>query len=189
MWVKPTEAEKMSEESRQFREFYDRWSGRVYAFGLKLCRSELLAEELMQEVFLRLWQYRDKLADAENLEAYLFQTVRNQAFTLMKRLAKEEAFLAEYGKDQPMTYNGTEEAVDAREYRRLLEQALAQLTPKQREVYTLCQLEGLTYGQAAERLGVSPLTVKTHMQHALRQVRAFLKTHIDLLVFACLLLP
>jgi len=178
----------MRGESKRFKEFYDRWSGRIYAFGMKLCRSEILAEELLQEVFVRLWQHRDKLADADNLEAYLFQSVRNQAFTMLKKIAREEAFLAEYGKAQEGASSDGDVAMDAREYRQLLDQALAKLSPKQREVYTLCQVEGLTYEQAAERLGISPLTVKTHMQHALRQVRTFLKSRIDLLILAFLLL-
>ncbi len=163
-----------------FRQFYDHWSGRIHAFAFKLSNSEELADELLQEVFIRIWQHRQKLADVENAQAYLFQMARNQTFTLLKQIAREEQVLNDYAAGLSELDNGTQSKLEVSEYHALLTKAMEQLSPKQQEVYTLCQLEGLSYQQAADQLGLSPLTIKTHMQQAIKAVRAFMLRHIAL---------
>jgi len=167
-------------DQEAFRRFYEQWSGRVYAFGLKLLQTDVLAEELMQEVFLRVWQHRARLEDINDWHAYFWQIVRNQGHDMLKRIAREAELMDGYKRNMTTVEASTEAIVLFKESQELFDKGLNTLTPKQREVYLLCKVDGLSYEEAANRLALSPLTVKTHMQHALRKMQTFMQKKANL---------
>jgi len=162
-----------------FKILYDHYRRLVYPRAYYLLKSELLAEEVLQEVMLKLWQTADRLTVDTNLAAYLTTLTRNRSFTVLKRKALEAKTDMELGKGWTEQDNGTEEEILLADTKKLLLKGIALLPPQQKLVYELCHLEGLKYEEAAEKMNLSVETVRAYMKLALRFLRTYLKTHTD----------
>jgi RNA polymerase sigma-70 factor (family 1) len=171
--LKPLLAQIASGDAMAFRKIFDQFSGKVYLFTLKLTRSQSTAEEVVQETFTRIWVNREALPDIEYFPSYLYTITRNLTFNILKRMAIEEKAKSAYTLRQSLSDNNTEQVIFCNDYEHILHKIIDRLPPQQKLVYGLCHGEGLKYEEAAERLNISRLTVKTHMQHALKTI----KTH------------
>lgn len=166
--------------AKAFSQLFHQYSPKVYAYALKLVKSDTLAEEIVQEVFVKIWNLDAQLRDIENLDAYLRVITRNHTLKLLRRMALEMKTSKMMAKDYDDSHNETEEYIIFKESAQLLTEAVEKLPPQQKLVYQLCHQEGLKYEEAAERLNLSKLTVKTHMQHALRFLRLYIANHTDI---------
>jgi RNA polymerase sigma-70 factor (family 1) len=169
--------ELSSHNEMAFRRIFDAFSGQVYSFSLRLTRSKENAEEIVQEVFLKIWINRELLSTIDNFPAYLYTLTRNLALNNLKRIAVEKRTHAMLQHEMQSKDNVTEQTVIHHDYEQFLSKAINHLPPQQRLVYSLCHQEGLRYDEVAQRLKISKLTVKTHMQHALRSIKSQF-THI-----------
>lgn len=162
-----------------FRTLFERHRKRVYSYALKIVKSNELAEEILLDVFLKIWQHSD-LNDIRNLEHYLITVTKNLSISTLRKTRMEFAFNSLQTENWGEGTNQTEETIIFNETSRVLNDAIELLPPQQKLVYTLCRLEGLKYNQVAERMSISPLTVKTHMQYALRFLRKHVEGHSNL---------
>lgn len=162
-----------------FKMLYDHYRILVYPRALYLLKSDLLAEEVLQEVMLKLWQTAGTLAEDSNLAAYLTTLTRNRSFQLLRRKVLEAKTDMELGKGWTEQDNGTEEEILLADTKKLLSDGIALLPPQQKMVYELCHIEGLKYEEAAQKMNLSVETVRSYMKLALRSLRAYLKTHTD----------
>lgn len=162
-------------DAAAFRELFDLFSPKVYGFSLTLTRSVPEAEELVQDVFLKVWLHRSSLRSIDNFEAYLHTVTRNAAFNFLKRQAIERKAKSAFARQLVLEDSATEQAVIERDYEEMLQGAIQKLSPQQRLVYSLCHIEGLKYEEVAVKLRISKLTVKTHMQQALRSIKSQLR--------------
>lgn len=159
-------------DEHAFRLIFHAFSDRVYSFSFRLTRSQETAEEMVQEVFLKIWINRASLVAVDNFNGYLYTITRNLAFNTLKRLSIEEKAKHTLQREFADKHSDTEETVIHRDYQQLLNRAISHLPPQQRLVYSLCHQEGLRYEEVAQRLKISRLTVKTHMQQALRTLKS-----------------
>jgi RNA polymerase sigma-70 factor (family 1) len=162
-----------------FTLLFDRYQAKIYSVALALTRSETVAEELVQDVFMTCWLRRESLKAIESFSAYLFIMTRNAAYTALRKMAGQRDKLNEFA-DSPSFYTETQEHVDAADYAAVLRQAMEQLPEQQRKVFILIKEKGLTREQAALELGISPNTVKIHLGRAVKTVRAWCLAHIHL---------
>lgn len=170
-----------------FRVLFDRYRSKVYTYALKLVKVDIYAEEILHDVFLKIWLHPDPEI-IENVENYLKTITKNLTLNLLRRQNLEVLTNVYLCADWQEGHAETENLISLNESTQILNQAIALLTPQQKLVYKLCKQEGLKYAQVAEQLSISPLTVKTHMQHILRLLRAYLKQHGSLVVYIILLL-
>jgi RNA polymerase sigma-70 factor (ECF subfamily) len=169
-------------DQNAFREIFHAYSPRIYGFALKLTRSQTLAEEIVQDIFMKIWVGRESLSAIDNLQAYLYTLSKNHAFNILKRISLEEIAKAKISKDLKEVHHETEETIDFHESEEILNQVINRLPPQQKLVYSLCHQEGLKYEEVALRLNISRLTVKTHMQQALRTIKLHFSGFIGLLL-------
>jgi RNA polymerase sigma-70 factor (family 1) len=169
-------------DPQAFREMFQEYSPRVHAFALKLTHSSATAEEMVQDVFMKIWVNRTSLRDIDYFPAYLYAMTRNLALNVLKRMALEEKAKRFMAKETSSAHSETEEEIIYGDYRHLLGRAIEGLPPQQKLVYSLCHLEGLKYEEVAQKLRISRLTVKTHMQQALRNIKCHFKAIIKTLV-------
>jgi RNA polymerase sigma-70 factor (family 1) len=160
-----------SGDENAFRKVFEQFSPKVYLFALKLTRSRIMAEEIVQEVFLKIWDNRPELIAIEHFPSYIYVVTRNRCFNALKRMATEERIKNSIIKTHKHTHTETEEAIIYRDYQHLLREIVDQLPPQQKMAYSLCHGEGLKYEEAAQRMKISRFTVKTHMQQALRTIK------------------
>lgn len=155
-----------------FRILFRAYSNRVYGFALKLTRNAITAEEIVQDIFMKLWINRESVNSIEQFSAYLFTITRNHTFNVLKKVAIEATAKNHLSKELSEAHRDTEEAIQYHESQRILNEAISNLPPQQKLVYSLCHNEGLKYEEVAQRLNISRFTVKTHMQQALRTIKS-----------------
>lgn len=161
-------------DQKSFAVIFDHYSKVVYPFALKLTRSQELAEEILQDVFLKVWVNRSTLPEIENLGAYLNRITRNHCYNVIRRLAHEALISAELTNAMTDEAHSTEDDVISWDLQQSLNKAINQLTPQQKLVYTMCHQDGLKYEEVASRLNLSRSTVHMHMKLALRLIRKYL---------------
>ena len=162
-----------------FRQYFEPL--RTNAF--KLLKSTFWAEEIVQDVFLYLWDQRKKLADVESPASYLYRVTANRCINRMRREALETKMqylvkisLHGTGASQP------ENTYDLHKVETLIAEAVARLPTQQRRIFLLQQEEGLSYQEIADRLQISKNTVRNHMVRTLRSIRQYLQSQGDFLL-------
>ncbi len=174
-------------DQRAFRILYDRFYHNLYAFVLKILKSDLLTEEIIQEVFLKLWTQGSKLTAIKNVESYLVTIARNRCYDQLRRdKLRAHVSLEDVGSEYEL-HNETEESILLSDTRRVIDQAIDKLPFQQRSVYKLCHVQEYKYEEAAKELNLSVDTVQTYMKLALRNLRQQLSQHPDLLIVLVLL--
>ncbi|SDM37632.1 RNA polymerase sigma factor [Pedobacter antarcticus] len=174
-------------DHQAFREVYDFYYQSIYKYALHLLKSELLAEEIIQETFLKIWINRLRLPEILNLESYLVTIARNRSLDILRQSALR------YRKDQTLkntfefSTNETEEQIILKDTRLILSEAIAQLPPQQKQVYELCKQQGLKYDEVAKIMNLSPLTVQSYMKIALRAIREYMDKNTDIIIMAIIL--
>ena len=161
----------------QFNELFSSYKERVYSFILLMVKDAAYAEELTQEVFLKIWLCRDNLTEELNIEGYVFTIARHKTLNHLRKVANNEQLLKDLSSYMRPVVNDVEETVIAREYTQLLNDGLAQLTAQQRKVYEMSRQGGLTHEQIAVQLNISRNTVKNHLVKTLAFLRQYLLEH------------
>lgn len=167
-------------DQHAFKTIYNYHRRVVYSRAIFLLKSEVLAEEVLQEVMLKLWQSAGNLTDGTNLGAYLTTLTRNRSFQILRRRVLEAKTEIELRKDWTESHNETEEGILLADTQKILAEGIALLPPQQKMVYELCRVDGLKYEQAAQSMNLSVETVKSYMKLALRSLRSYMKSHTDL---------
>lgn len=172
--------------TRAFTVIYNFYQPRIYSFCLSILHSEQLAEEVVQEALLKLWQMGEKLKGIESLDAYLKTVSRNTAIDLIRRQQLERRVNFENKQGRLDRHNETEEFIILNETRRILDQGIAQLPPQRQLVYRYSNQEGIPIEEVASRLNISTSTAQTHLKLAKRQLRKYLRQYMDISVLALL---
>jgi RNA polymerase sigma-70 factor (ECF subfamily) len=166
----------ISEDSNEaFHTIYDKYKNTIYGVAIKSLKSPVLAQEIVQDVFLKVWFERKNLPKINSFENWLFIVARNHLLNQLKKIAKEWKGLHNYQMDISNQEETPVNNLDREFYKELYKNAISTLTDHQRNVYELVKIENLSYSQVADNLHVSPLTVKKHMSRALFQIRKVLK--------------
>ncbi|MDR0765665.1 MAG: RNA polymerase sigma-70 factor [Odoribacteraceae bacterium] len=175
-----------SGDERAFRLLFDLYQPKIYSFARYVTRSTFLAEEIVQEVFMKIWISRHELSGVEYFIAYLKTIARNVAANYLKRLAHERLILQHFSVGAPASRPVTDEDVIANELQRAIEDAIAALPPRQREIYLLHRQEYLKQEEIAKRLDISIHTVKEHIKKAIAAIRASVEQRIDVIIVIAL---
>lgn len=165
-----------------FKQVYLAYYDKIFKFAYRLLGGKEPAREVVQETMLHLWQLGYKLKAIESLEAYLKTVAKRRAVDLLRRKVREEKAEKQLGAAYRDGHRETEESILLNETRRILEDGIQLLPKQQRQVYRLCQQQGLKYEQAAAQLNLSHGTVQTHMKLALKFLRTYVQEHSDVAV-------
>jgi RNA polymerase sigma-70 factor (family 1) len=172
-----------------FQLIYDRYRNRIYQTAIRYLKSPVLAQETVQDVFLKLWLERRNLDVAQAVEAWLYTVARNAVLNRLKRIASEWKALHQLQQLSQNSTNTTGDRLEDAQYQRLLQQVLSELPPQQQMVFHLARQENLTYAEIGQRMGISALTVKTHMARALNHIRSRFPANGDSFLISLSFLP
>ncbi len=171
-----------------FKDVYARYHEKIYALAFHLTRYEVVAEEIVQDVFLKVWMQKETLPEICDFESWLFILARNHIYTWLKTSARRQVHetLADgHVSVEPLEVDA---AIHRKELENLLNEAIRQLSPQQQQVYILSREEQLTREAIAGRLGLSSETVKVHMSRAMRSIRAYIMSRRPLTLILFFLL-
>jgi RNA polymerase sigma-70 factor (ECF subfamily) len=154
-----------------FDVLYKRYCKRVYKFGYSILKSREESENLMQDVFLNLWENRNKVEKNSSIKSYVFTITYNSSISIIRRKAKESQFIEYLKSQQEITVEPVNIELEYTELTNKLDEILQALPHRQKEIYLLHRVKGLKYSEIAESLNISVNTVENHMSRALKSIR------------------
>jgi RNA polymerase sigma-70 factor (family 1) len=176
-------------DEKAFDYFYKLYSLPIYRKLLKMVKVEFLAEDLLQNVFIKLWDKRELIDPGYCLKGYLYQMAQNSVYDFYRSLAREEKLQVAVKNRMTELTTEVEEKLLFKETHDLLTNAIEQLPQQQQMVFKLCKLEGKSYEEVSELLGISTSTINGHIVKATKKVKMTLLASHDVafLVFLAVL--
>ncbi len=159
-----------------FDTIYNKYCRKLNNFVLKYIKDEKDAEEIVQDVFVKLWESRSKINMYSSFDSFLFTITYNTTISLLRKKVNESKYLDHLKSIQHITES--DEIINELHYKELNKKVYALLEhipPRQKEIFLLSREDGLTHQEIAEKLDISPNTVKNHLVKAL----GFLKSNIN----------
>jgi len=164
-------------EEEAFNQLFNKYWDKVYSTALVLTKSNQIAEDIAQEVFLRMWQNRHKTDIIDNLEGFLFITARNLIYNKLSRLKLEVAYTNYLQHHFTVSEPDTETQTEFRQLKTILEEGMRQLPPQQQKAFRLSREDGLNHEEISLQMGVSRATVKDYIVRAIAFLRKYLQDH------------
>ncbi|GAA4432812.1 RNA polymerase sigma-70 factor [Pontibacter saemangeumensis] len=172
-----------------FESLYKLFEPRLYAFALHLSRQKVDAEEIVQEVFLKVWERRHLLDADQNFDGYLFSIARNLVYNKARRRVYEFAFTQYVAATGEHAGCFTEETVAYRDLVKLLEETYATLPPIRRQVFVMSRVEGKSNSEIARLLNTSNSNIENHLNKALKSIKERFKGYEIAYMFFLAYLP
>lgn len=155
-----------------FREVFERYSSLLYQHTFNKIRNSEEARDVVQEIFAKLWAKHDELDFTTlNLKGYLYTTVRNAVFDLLRHKVHVDAYAESYTRYVADNVAETDYLIREKQFAAIIEAEIAALPPRMREVFELRRVENLSNKEIAEKLKLSEHTVKDQMKKALKILR------------------
>ena len=165
------------------KQLFDQYRDRLFFYIARFTKSELVAEELVMDVFMKIWSGRELLAQVDNFDAFLFRIARNKSIDFLRSAAGNTRF-QELLQDQIdlVSADHADTALLTREYEEKVREAVHLLSPQRRKVYMLRREQYLSQAEIATQLNLSRHTVNNHIVEAQRLVHNHVAKSMDLAV-------
>jgi RNA polymerase sigma-70 factor, ECF subfamily len=154
-----------------FNELFKLHYQQVFNFSYHILNSKEDAEEIVQTVFIAVWENRVLIDPDRSFSTYIFSIARHHIYNTLKKRVFKKAYLENLS-TEPESDSSTENEITCRELQLVFERIIETLPAKRREIFRLSREEGLTYKQIAERTGVSENTVDTQIRKSLHYIRS-----------------
>ena len=157
-----------------FSEIFRQHEHRLHSLALRLTKSDQTAKDIIQEVFLKLWDQRANLHSINNVEAWLYRLTENKVIDFLRKASADNRLKKKIWEQLEQIVNESEQYLAAKEYNQIIQKAIDQLSPQRRLIYQLNKEDGMNYREIAEKLQLSKHTVKNQLSTAVQTVRRFL---------------
>ncbi len=161
-----------------FRKIFNDNYQKLYHYAVEFIIDKEAAKEIVQDTFVKLWEIRTTIRSDSNLTALLYTIIRNKALNYLRQIViqkkyqdSQKSIQSELELNFYTLNNDTFEKLVHDELHTALQNAIAALSPKCREVFELSRNEGLKYREIAEKLNISVNTVENHIAEALKKIR------------------
>ncbi|MBR8534773.1 RNA polymerase sigma-70 factor [Carboxylicivirga sediminis] len=154
----------------EFARLMDRYSDALYLFAKGILASSPLAEEVVSDIFVKVWQTRHQLDKVANIKSYLFNAVRNQAITYLRKQHQEVVSIEDINHYYFEPIDTPDESALKEEQLRRIYKAIDYLAPQTKMVFSLAKIQGLKYKEIAELLNISVKTVDYHVASAVKKI-------------------
>lgn len=166
-------------EVAAFDTLYWKYHEVVYRNIMKLVKETVVAEDILQEVFIKLWEKRQEIKASQSVAGWLFVISFNLSVNYSRKKLREQTFHQKLLALDPGEETGLDRKVMQEVQYHLLEQAIAELSPQRRRIVTLCKLEGKTYEEVANELNISRNTVKEHLSAAMVKLNDYIQKNAE----------
>lgn len=165
-----------------FSRLFDMYHHRLGTYIFRLTDSMQLAEEIVQDVFLKIWMSRESLSNIQCFKAYLFVISKNQALNCLKKAIREQKYQNQWQEQEGCEEQLVLQDEHSNKYYTLLDIAIDHLPPQQQKVYLLSRHERLKYAEIAQQMDISRETVKKYLQLAVAHISSYLESHSDMVL-------
>jgi len=169
-----------------FDQLYQLYSLRIYRKLLKMIKIEVVAEELTQDVFVKVWIKRHLIDPDKSFKAYLFSIAQHLVYDTYRKISRDETLAAQIKLLSTELCNYTEEHTYFKETSEIVSLAISKLPPQQKRVFQGCRIDGRTYEDVAAELNISISTVNAHIVKATKFVAEYVSKHGAVALFMAL---
>src|SRR5690606_19522322 len=154
-----------------FKSIYEDLSDSVYSLAIHFLKDTGWSEEIVQEVFLRLWVNREKLDEDGNMWLYLYVLTKRLCLNRLRDIRRSNESIEQLMMKIEKVSVSTQNEIFSADLEQYVDKAIALLPERQKVIFRLSRLEGLSHKEIADELGVSPNTVKNHIVEALKTLK------------------
>jgi len=162
-----------SGDQQAFEVLYQNYSQEIYRKLVKMVKNITLAEELTQDVFVKLWNKREVINIEQPFRYYLLTLTNNIAVDFYRKAARERKLQDEIIAASTELYNPTEDQIYYKETKELMDNAIDSLPAQQKIVFTLCKIEGKSYEEVSKLLDISTSTISNHIVKATKSIKIY----------------
>jgi RNA polymerase sigma-70 factor, ECF subfamily len=157
-----------------FNELFDQYGKRLLCFSKTYLKSEFEAEEIVQDVFLKIWINRHNLSDTKSFNSYIFTIAKNAILNTIRKSKSEQTYL-EYAKFHPNDDVLLDDELNFRELELAYKDAIEKLSPRRKEIYKLSREKSLSNVEISQQLGLSVKTIENQMTSAIAEIKQTLQ--------------
>jgi RNA polymerase sigma-70 factor (family 1) len=172
-------------DKEAFRQLFDQYKLRLFSFVLQMTHSKVDAEEIVQDVFAKLWEIRTDLVQVDYPGKYIYTIARNKTLNHLAKLARDRQLLQQVWLNVSQTDNSTEAILQAQESQRLIGEAINRLSLQRQTIFRLSREQGLTHEEIAVHLGLSKSRVKNILVEILKHIKDYLALSATVIYTLC----
>lgn len=162
-----------------FHNLFSEYEQKLYVFVVRVLRSDELARDIIQDVFLKLWTIREQLPQMDNVSGYLYRMAENRVYDYLRMAATQETARQElWNRLQGQDAELPSSRLENREYDQVIQRAIEQLPAQRKLIYLMNKQEGMKYKDIAAELNISPHTVRNQLSEAFRQIGTYVRKHL-----------
>lgn len=165
-----------------FNLLYKAYSKPLYLRIMRMVKNKDTADELLQELFIKLWNSREKIDSQKSFQSYMYTIAQHMVYNYFRKVVRNEALINSLLQDAADHYLSSDTLLEDKQTAQLLQDAIDQLSPQRKQVFNLCKVEGKSYEEAARIMGISTATVNSHMTRAIQSIKEYVLKHQDLAV-------
>ncbi|MCY3997726.1 MAG: RNA polymerase sigma-70 factor [Flavobacteriaceae bacterium] len=174
--IKSLVIELQKGNQKAFKSLFDIFHMKLYHYILQFVKSFQVAEDLTQEIFLKVWMKRSQLNDNKDFSSFLFVMTRNLVYDHLRKSKSKRGFIKKYFefKERQLSYS-TDDEVQLNEYERYLNKIIEKLPKQKQKIYIMSRKEGKNNQEIAQILGITPKSVKNSLWETLKIIKEQLK--------------
>ncbi|MGN6438782.1 MAG: RNA polymerase sigma factor [Agriterribacter sp.] len=170
-----------------FTQLYHLYSKKLFLNIYRLVKIQEVAEEILQEIFVLIWEKRETIVVHQSFKGYLFRIAENKVTDFFRKLHRDRVLFERVKEVSSSVYTHIEEKLFSNESASVFRKAIDALPPQRRQVFCLCKMEGRSYSEVSRLLGISTSTINDHIVKATRSVRECLLANKETATLGCLL--
>lgn len=167
------------DDRKAFETLFQIYYERLFHFSVNFVHDRNAAEEVVSDVFVKIWRSRQQLVNIRNIDTYLFVAVKHQSFNYQKYTDQHAAMPSSFNPDQLIEWFNPEKELEYQELTYDVQLAIESLPEQCKIIFKLIREEGFKYKEVAEILQISVRTVETQLFRAVKKLSVALDTHLD----------
>jgi RNA polymerase sigma-70 factor (family 1) len=165
-----------------FEKIYKSYSSRLFGNVFKMVKSETSTQEIVQDVFIKIWSNRDSIDLDKSFRSYLFRIAENKVYDFFRKASRDKKIQAQLFAAATEEYEHIETMIHRKENALLLQKAIHSLSPQRQQIFKLIKLDNKSYEEVCRQLGISVSTISDHIVKANKAIREFIFTHNDMTI-------
>jgi RNA polymerase sigma factor (sigma-70 family) len=163
-------------DEQAFAILYNNYKFRLAGNLFKLLKSDDLVKETLQNLFVKIWEGRANIDPEKSFKSYLFRVAENLVYDYFRQVARDKRLLTKMMASSSELYLHIEEEILSKENAQKFQQAIDLMPPQRKTVFILCKIEGKSYKEVEEIMGINAKTISSHMLQANKFLRSYFKT-------------
>ena len=165
-----------------FEKIYKLYSSRLFGNVFRMVKSETTTQEILQDVFIKIWNNRDSIDLEKSFRSYLFRIAENKVYDFFRKASRDKKIQVQLFAVATEEYEHIETMIHRKENALLLQKAIDSLSPQRQQIFRLIKLDNKSYEEVSRQLGISVSTISDHIVKANKAIREFIFKHNDMTI-------